>query len=512
MTSKITVTLSLAIAFIFAAGTPIHADAVGIVVVNFSASPATLTAGSPVALTWDSSGMTCTGSGTGPLNSETSGSWVDYPTATKTYTITCSDLEPPITSTTVTKTVTVTIVPPMCTLSANPASIAQGGSSTLSWTMANVTGFSVSNFLISTPTPVPQTIEADCSSLNYQYQDCPLNVPIASVQSISVVQQYSYCNKMSPYDCTPMPGTNYGIVNGNHLWVDKGYRARFSITYLPVATIPASGSSLVTPLVTTTYGLTVIGPGGSAQCQTTVTVTPLLSVSCSASPASVMVGQSTTWAAFPFGGIGSYTYSWSGTDSLSGTSVNVAKSYSTVGTKTGTVTVTSGSQSVSVNCSNSVTATAPVPAVSFVASPASIAPGSSSTLTWASVNATSCVGTNFSTGGLTSGSISVSPSSTKTYTVTCSGPGGSVVAFQTLIVTAPLPTCTLKVSSCSLKGYNKTLSWATSNATAASIDQGVGSVSVPSGSKNISMSSTKTYTMTVSGAGGTGQCSVTVKQ
>ena len=57
--------------------------------------------------------------------------------------------------------------------------------------------------------------------------------------------------------------------------------------------------------------------------------------------------------------------------------------------------------------------------------------GESTTLTWSSTNATSCTGTNFSTGGATSGSITVSPNNTTVYSVTCSG---SSAANSTLTV------------------------------------------------------------------------------
>lgn len=53
--------------------------------------------------------------------------------------------------------------------------------------------------------------------------------------------------------------------------------------------------------------------------------------------------------------------------------------------------------------------------------PAIISTGQSSTLSWSSVSATSCTGTNFSTGGATAGSVVVKPNSTTTYTINCNG-------------------------------------------------------------------------------------------
>jgi Right handed beta helix region len=66
---------------------------------------------------------------------------------------------------------------------------------------------------------------------------------------------------------------------------------------------------------------------------------------------------------------------------------------------------------------------------SLTASPASITSGQSSSLTWSSMNATSCTGTGFMASG-TSGSASVSPTTNTTYSVTC----GSASASTTVIV------------------------------------------------------------------------------
>ena len=58
--------------------------------------------------------------------------------------------------------------------------------------------------------------------------------------------------------------------------------------------------------------------------------------------------------------------------------------------------------------------------VSINVSPSSIVTGDSTTLSWSS-SGTSCTGTNFNTGGATSGSILITPNSTTTFTVTCNG-------------------------------------------------------------------------------------------
>jgi hypothetical protein len=72
----------------------------------------------------------------------------------------------------------------------------------------------------------------------------------------------------------------------------------------------------------------------------------------------------------------------------------------------------------------------PPPTCSVSVSPTSMVQGQSSTLSWSSSNATSCIGTNFSTGGATSGSVSVSPSAPTTYTAACTASGTGSETFN----------------------------------------------------------------------------------
>jgi len=82
-----------------------------------------------------------------------------------------------------------------------------------------------------------------------------------------------------------------------------------------------------------------------------------LNVTCNASAISGSQGNSITWSAQVTGGTGYNTYSWSGTDSLSGYAQSLSKTYWMGGIKTASVTVTSGTQSVTRVCSNTVSIT-----------------------------------------------------------------------------------------------------------------------------------------------------------
>jgi len=119
------------------------------------------------------------------------------------------------------------------------------------------------------------------------------------------------------------------------------------------------------------------------------------------------------------------------------------------------------------NCSGwqTLTVLAP-PTATLTLSPNSVAYGGSSTVSWSSTNATTCTGANFSTGGATSGSVTVSATQSTTYTVYCSGPGGNASDAKTLTVGAqPFPDLISYVGSTviTIAGQTGSYSGSTSN-------------------------------------------------
>lgn len=71
-------------------------------------------------------------------------------------------------------------------------------------------------------------------------------------------------------------------------------------------------------------------------------------------PLNARTGDTITWYASAYGGNGSYNYTWSGNDSLSGYGQSISKTYYSSGYKNASVTVVSGGQTVSKNCDGSV--------------------------------------------------------------------------------------------------------------------------------------------------------------
>ncbi|HEX5395377.1 MAG TPA: dockerin type I domain-containing protein [Candidatus Saccharimonadales bacterium] len=84
--------------------------------------------------------------------------------------------------------------------------------------------------------------------------------------------------------------------------------------------------------------------------------------------------------------------------------------------------------------------TATPPTVSLSANPTTITSGSSSSLSWSSTNATSCTASGAWTGSkATSGTQSVTPTATSTYTLSCTGAGGTANKSVTVTVGAVNP-------------------------------------------------------------------------
>jgi hypothetical protein len=75
-----------------------------------------------------------------------------------------------------------------------------------------------------------------------------------------------------------------------------------------------------------------------------------LSVSCSPSVAYAKTGAVVSWTAYPVGGNGVYTYSWSGSDGFTGAQKSVSTSYQTIGSKYAVATVSSAGQNASIGC------------------------------------------------------------------------------------------------------------------------------------------------------------------
>ena len=163
--------------------------------------------------------------------------------------------------------------------------------------------------------------------------------------------------------------------------------------------------------------------------------------------------------------------------------------------------------SASASTTVSITTPAQVSIQQFLANPASIQAGQSSTLTWVVQNATSVsISPGIGSVNATSGSTSVTPAQTTTYTLTATGPSGTVNQSVTVTVGATPAgnpqILRFEASPLTIQpGGQSTLSWTTNGATQVSISPNVGNVT-PNGSTTVQPSATTTYTLTATSADG----------
>jgi len=268
-------------------------------------------------------------------------------------------------------------------------------------------------------------------------------------------------------------------------------------------TQPTSGTQSTGSLTMAgSYSLTCTGPGGTSNVATAnVSVVAAPTVTLTANPISVASGGTSTltWSSTNATSC-TATGGWSGTKGPSGT----------LGTATLAATT-----SYSLTCSgiggtsNVVTATVsvvPAPTVTLVANPTSVASGGVSTLSWSSSNATSCTatggwsGTKATSGTQSTGAITM-PSS---YSLTCTGTGGTSVASTVLVNI--IPTATLAAApSVIASGGTSTLTWSSTNATSCTASgAGWSGSKATSGSQvTAALTATTSYSLSCSGAGGT---------
>ena len=271
-----------------------------------------------------------------------------------------------------------------------------------------------------------------------------------------------------------------------------------------VGTIQSTGSMQVQPKATTTYTLHAEGPGGNAQATATVTVAaPAIGdFTFTATPSQILAGDSVT-------------LSWAVANA---TSVSIDNNVGTFAGPTGSVTV-----SPTVTTSYTATATGPggtksaaakvivgsVTIQQFTASPTSVTPGQTSTLTWNVKGADSVTIDNGVGSVAASGTANVAPSGTTTYTLTATHAGHSKTATVTITVNSAV-SIEFNANPTNISaGQSATLSWTSTNATSVNIDNGVGAQPA-NGSVTVTPSASTTYTATATGTTGTASGTATV--
>ncbi|HXH95518.1 MAG TPA: Ig domain-containing protein, partial [Thermoanaerobaculia bacterium] len=213
----------------------------------------------------------------------------------------------------------------------------------------------------------------------------------------------------------------------------------------------SSGALFGTPTVAGTFNFTVtVGDSGSPHqtaskgLSITVSVgsTPALSItttSLNPPTAAVGVGYAAQQAIAATGGQTPYNWSASGLPNGMGINSSSGAVFGTptvAGTFNFTVTVQDSSSPQQVASKVlSLPIAGTISVTSFGASPSTINAGQSSTLSWATTNATTVSISGVSGTQPNNGSVSVSPTTTTTYTLTATGFGGTTTAATTVTVT-----------------------------------------------------------------------------
>ncbi|MCL4426827.1 hypothetical protein M1534_00510, partial [Patescibacteria group bacterium] len=286
---------------------------------------------------------------------------------------------------------------------------------------------------------------------------------------------------------------------------------------------PTSGSAVVTPASTQSYTITCSNSTGqSAQASTIITVNQQQqqqpTVTITANPTFINQGSSATLI-------------WNTTNATSCTASGGSGFSGSESTSGSAVVSPSGTTTYSITCFNSTgqSATASVtvtvnqqqqqqPIVTISANPTVISQGSSSILTWNAVNATSCTATSgagFSGGETTSGSQTVYPTFTQTYTLMCfnnSGQTGAASVTITVNQQQQQPTVTITANPTFVnQGSSSTLIWNSTNATYCTASNGWSGNESTSGSMTVTPSVTTTYTLNCfNGTGQSATASVTI--
>ena len=255
--------------------------------------------------------------------------------------------------------------------------------------------------------------------------------------------------------CTPTLGITYNGVLYIYVGFPSASSSKLSYTITVGTTTTATGT---TPTATISAYPTSIQPGQSSTLTWSSTNATACSEKLSTFPTTAITIQTSSAGLDP-----AYT------------TIKPAQ------TVTYTITCTSGPlDKLILSAPASVTVTvgtnSGAPSVILTPVQSSITSGQAVTLTWSSSNVTSCTSTGFNANSQLNGSISVSPTQTTTYSITClPNVGGSITSISTVNVssantTTPAPTVALSYNGSTnavsvTSGGSVNFNWSAANIT-----------------------------------------------
>ena len=461
--------------------------------------------------------------GIGAVTPAAAGSTTVTPAATTTYTLTATGADG-TTPATASITITVTEPPPTAQLTASASSIVRGQSATLNWTTANAQSATIDNGVGAvTPTAAGSTTVTPAAATTYTLTATGAEGTTAATASVTITVIEPPTAQLTASASSVLPGQSttltWSAANALSAAIDNGVGA---------VTPVASGSTTVTPAATTTYTLTATGAAGTtaAAASVTVTVAPLLPAALTGEVARMDITASRPLVAVQSSGNRSidiydstgyrqdsngnyYTQGAlaSGGDDVVGADIRIQRiiwrsndnvllvraddSSAADGETDDQAGDYWGAGGAGRNKSVYLAATAGEPL--FLEIPASQIAGwtrpGSSFAHWSIPAAGN--GRAFMNALAAAGSR-------PRFLFAVADPGQTITA-------AGQPTAQLTASASSIvRGRSVTLTWSTTRAQSAAIDNGVGAVTpVASGSTTVTPTATTTYTLTATGATGT---------
>jgi hypothetical protein len=380
-----------------------------------------------------------------------------------------------------TAALTVVPAPTITSFTATATTITAGGSTTLTGLFSNGTG-SVSNGVGAVTSGTAVTV-SPATTTTYTLTVTNAAGTLVTKQATVTVVAAPAITSFTPAAATITAGSSTtltGVFSNGTGSVDNG-----------VGAVTSGTAVTVSPSATTTYTLTVTNTAGaSVTKQATVTVVPAPAITSFVSAAAtITAGTSTTLTAVFSNGTGSVDNGVGAVTSATPVTVSPAA------TTTYTLTVTNAANT-SVTRQVTVTVVAAPAITSFTAAAPTITAGTSTTLTAVFNNGTGNVDTGV--GAVTSGTpVTVSPSSTTTYTLTVMNTAGATVTKPVTVTVVPAPAITsFTPGTPTIVSGNSTTLTAVFSGGTGSVNNGVGAVS--SGTPvSISPVATTTYTLTV---------------
>lgn len=476
---------------------------------SFTASPSTVVAGQSTTLAWVVNGATSLSISPG-IGAVTGSSVTVAPATTTTYTLTATNA-----GGTTTKKVSVTVnvaTPPpvIASFNASPGTITLGTSSTLAWSVTGATQLEVLASAGTSPGVVTGTSLNVTPSVSTTYTLRATNGSGTVTRTVPVVVT-APAPTIHAFTLSPSP-----VLLGNPVTLSWTVDDATQLSISPGIGAVTGSSVTITPTADTTYTLTATNGTGSVTRTASVDVTvpaPVIA-EFAAAPTAILVGESSTLS-WVVQGATSLSIT-PGIGSVTGTSRVVQPTTTT----TYTLSATNEGGTVTRTVQVAVSTPEPLPTIAaFDASPASITPGQSSTLSWSVSGAASvsiAASHGASPGAVTSTSVAVTPAASTAYTLTATNAsGGSVTRTINVTVTAPAPVIssfTASPSSISA-GASSTLSWSVENAVslfiAASTLADPGTVTGTS--LSVTPAATTVYTLTATNiVGATASSTVTI--